>query len=204
MPAETSDTAILLVRHGETRETAEKRYPSACDLPLNERGRAQAMALARVLQHVGLDALFTSESQRARETAASLTAGRQPALHVLPELAEMRFGQLGGLTFDEAVRVFPEVFRRWHDNPFEVKLPDGEAFLDFVSRVRRTRRQLSRTWAGRTIAVVTHGGVVAVWRCLEEGRPWSDFWQSIPAPGTGVWLIRSEGQMRVETLRPEV
>ena len=52
-------------------------------------------------------------------------------------------------------------------------------------------------------AVVTHGGVIAVWRCLEEGRPWSDFWRSIPAPATGVWLIRTEGQVRVETLRPE-
>jgi len=204
MPAETSDSCILLVRHGETSETAEKRYPSTLDLPLNERGRAQAAALARVLQHVELDAVFTSESRRAQETAESLTAGCQPALHVLPELAEMRFGQLGGLTFDEAGRAFPEVFGRWHDNPFEVTLPDGEVFLDFVSRVRRIRRQLSRTWAGRTIIVVTHGGVVAVWRCLEEGRPWNDFWQSIPAPGTGVWLIRSEGQMRVETLRPEV
>jgi broad specificity phosphatase PhoE len=204
MPADTSDTSILLVRHGETSETAEKRYPSALDLSLSKRGRAQASALACVLQHVGLDAVFTSESQRARETAEPLIAGRQIVLHVLPELAEMRFGQLGGLTFDEAGRAFPDVFRRWHDNPFEVMLPDGEAFLDFVSRVRRTRRQLSRTWAGRTITVVTHGGVVAVWRCLEEGRPWSDFWQSIPAPGTGVWLIRSEGQVRVETLRPEV
>ena len=204
MPAQPSDTCSLLVRHGETSETAEKRYQSTLDLPLNEHGRAQAAALARVLQHVGLDAVFTSESRRARETAESLTAGRQLALQVLPELAEMRFGQLGGLTFDEAGRAFPEVFGRWHDNPFEVTLPDGEVFLDFVSRVRRIRRQLSRTWAGRTIIVVTHGGVVAVWRCLEEGRPWNDFWQSIPAPGTGVWLIRSEGQMRVETLRPEV
>jgi broad specificity phosphatase PhoE len=204
MSVDTSDTSILLVRHGETSETADKRYPSARDLSLSKRGHAQAAALARVLRHVGLDAVFTSESRRARETAEPLISGRQIALYVLPELAEMRFGQLGGLTFDEAGRAFPDVFRRWHDNPFEVTLPDGEAFLDFVSRVRRTRRQLSRTWAGRTIAVVTHGGVVAVWRCLEEGRPWSDFWQSIPAPGTGVWLIRSEGQVRVETLRPEV
>ena len=204
MPPDTSDTSILLVRHGETSETAEQRYPSTLDLALSERGRAQAAALVRVLQPVGLDAVFTSDSRRARETAELLTSGRQLAPHILPDLGEMRFGQLGGLTFDEARCAFPGVFRRWHDNPFEVTLPGGEAFLDFVSRVRRIRRQLSRTWAGRTIAVITHGGVVAVWRCLEEGRPWSDFWPSIPAPGTGVWLIRSEGQMRVETVRPEV
>jgi broad specificity phosphatase PhoE len=129
---------------------------------------------------------------------------RNLELQVIPELAEMGFGQLGGKSFAEAVLAFPEALKRWVENPFEVTLPEGEPFLDFVGRVRRVRRQLTRDWAGHTIAVVAHGGVIAVWRCLEEGRPWSDFWRSIPAPGTGVWLIRGDGQVRVETLRPEV
>lgn len=203
MRAATSDTCVLLVRHGETSETAERRYPSARDLPLSEHGRAQAVALARALQDVAVDAVFTSESRRARETAELLVSGRDRSLQVLPEVAEMRFGRLGGLTIEEAAQAFPEVFRGWHDNPFAVTPPDGEPFLDFIGRVRRTRIQLSRAWAGRTIAVVTHGGVICAWRCLEEGRPWEDFWQAIPAPGTGVWLIRAGGQVRVETLRPE-
>jgi broad specificity phosphatase PhoE len=203
MDAEAADTGILLIRHGETLETAGRRYPSTLDLPLTERGRAQAAALARATCGVAFAALFCSDTRRARETAACLVAGRELTPTVLPDLAEMRFGRLGGLTVEEAIYTFSESFKRWHDNPFEVTLPEGEPFLDFVGRVRRIRRQLSREWAGRTIAVVTHGGVIAVWRCLEEGRPWSDFWHSIPAPGTGLWLIRSEGQVRVETLRPE-
>jgi broad specificity phosphatase PhoE len=202
--AADSDTCILLVRHGATRETDAQRYPSALDLPLSERGRTQAAALAGMLQGVALDAVFASPSQRARETAALLMTQRDLELQVLPELAEMGFGQLGGMSFVEAVQVFPEALKRWVENPFEVTLPEGEPFLDFVGRVRRVRRQLTREWAGHTIAVVAHGGVIAVWRCLEEGRPWSDFWRSIPAPGTGVWLIRADGQVRVETLRPEV
>jgi probable phosphoglycerate mutase len=204
MDATSADTGILLIRHAETAETAQQRYPSDRDLPLTERGVAQAQALARMTQGIALEAVFSSPARRARDTAAALLADRQLALRVLPELAEMRFGRLGGLTFDEAMQALPEVFKRWHDNPFAVALPDGEPFLDFVGRIRRVRRQLSRQWAGRSIAVVTHGGVVAVWRCLEEGRPWSDFWPSIPAPGTGIWLIHSEGQVRVETVRPEV
>jgi probable phosphoglycerate mutase len=204
MDAEMPDTCILLIRHGETPETEARRYPSSVDVPLTKRGLAQAGAMARVTQGVVFDAMFCSDTRRARETAASLATGRDLALNVLPELAEMGFGRLGGLTAEEGMYALSETFRRWHDNPFEVTLPEGEPFLDFVGRVRRVRRQLSREWAGRTIAVVTHGGVIAVWRCLEEGRPWSDFWRSIPAPGTGVWLIRSEGQVRVETLRPEV
>jgi broad specificity phosphatase PhoE len=202
--AADSDTCILLVRHGETQEIAERRYPSAQDLLLNDRGRAQAAALAGTLQGVGFDAVFTSPSQRARETAAPLVTQRHLEQHVIPELAEMNFGQLGGISLEEASETFPESLKRWLENPFEVTLPEGESFLDFVGRVRRVRRQLTREWAGRTIVVVTHGGVIAVWRCLEEGRPWSDFWRSIPPPGTGVWLIRAEGQVRVETLRPEV
>jgi broad specificity phosphatase PhoE len=202
--ATDAGTYALLVRHGETHETTGHRYPSAQDLSLNERGRAQADALAQALQMVGLEAIFVSPSRRAQETAAPLAAQRHLELRVIPELAEMSFGQLGGLSLEEAARTFPDGLKRWLDNPFEVTLPDGEPFLDFVGRVRRVRRELTREWAGRTITVVTHGGVVAVWRCLEEGRPWSDFWRSIPAPGTGVWLIRAEGQVRVESLRPEV
>jgi len=204
MDTEATDTCILLVRHGETPETAARRYPSTLDLSLTEHGRAQTAALVKATAGIAFDAVFCSDTRRARETAACLTTDRELALHVMPELTEMRFGRLGGLTFEEGMDALPEILKRWHDNPFEVTLPEGEPFLDFVGRVRRVRRRLSREWAGRTIAVVTHGGVIAVWRCLEEGRPWSDFWQSIPAPGTGIWLIRTEGQVRVETLRPEV
>jgi probable phosphoglycerate mutase len=200
--AAEADSCALLVRHGETEETTGRRYPSMRDLSLNERGRAQADALARTLQLVSLEAIFVSPSRRAQETAAPLAAQCHLELQVIPELAEMGFGQLGGLSLAEAARILPCGLKRWLENPFEGTLPQGEPFLDFVGRVRRARRQITREWAGRTIAVVTHGGVVAAWRCLEEGRPWSDFWRSVPAPGTGVWLIRSQGQVRVETLRP--
>ena len=198
-----ADTYILLVRHGETDNIVQHRYPGTQDVSLTARGRAQAAALVGTLQGTALDAVFTSPSQRARETAGPLVSQCGLNLQIIPEVAEMNFGQLGGMSLEEAARTFPEILKRWLDNPFEVALPEGEPFLDFVGRIRRVRRQLTRDWASRTIVVVTHGGVIAVWRCLEEGRPWSDFWRSIPAPGTGIWLIRTEGQVRVETLRPE-
>ena len=78
--------------------------PSAQDLPLSERGRNQATALAGTLQGVELDAVFTSPSQRARETAAPLVSQRDLGLQVIPEFAEMGFGQLGGMSFAEAVQ----------------------------------------------------------------------------------------------------
>jgi probable phosphoglycerate mutase len=202
--AAESDTSILLVRHGATDETDAQRYPSARDLPLSANGRLQAAALSERLQGVKLDAVFTSPSLRAQETAAPLAIPRGIQLGVVPELAEMGFGRLGGITFAEAAQAFPEVLKGWVENPFEATLPEGEPFLDFVGRVRRARRQLTRDWGGHTIAIVAHGGVIAAWRCLEEGRPWSDFWRGIPAPGTGIWLIRADGQVRIESLRPGV
>src|SRR5262245_13765259 len=99
--AADSDSSILLVRHGATEETDAQRYPSVRDLPLSERGRNQATALAGTLHGVDLDAIFASPSQRARETAVPLATQRDLQLHVLPELAEMGFGQLGGMSFAE-------------------------------------------------------------------------------------------------------
>ena len=167
-----SDTSILLVRHGATEETDAQRFPSARDLPLSERGRNQATALAGTLQAVELAAVFTSPSQRARETAVPLATQHDLELHVIPELAEMGFGQLGGMSFAEAVQTFPEVLKRWIENPFEVTLPEGEPFLDFVGRVRRVRRQLTREWSGHTIAVVAHGGVIVERFLAGYSSPW--------------------------------
>ena len=69
---------------------------------LTERGREQAAALAGTLQGTELDAVFTSPSQRARETAGPLVSQRDLELHVVPEVAEMSFGQLGGMSLEEA------------------------------------------------------------------------------------------------------
>src|SRR5688500_12128128 len=126
------DTCVLLVRHGATQETAERRYPSLHDLPLSTRGRLQAEALSTVLHRVGLEAIFASPSRRAQETAAPLVVQHNLELRVVPEIVEMGFGRLGGLSLDEAAMSFPAALKSWLDNPFEVTLPEGEAFLDFV------------------------------------------------------------------------
>ena len=123
-----TNTSILLVRHGATEETDAQRYPSIRDLPLSERGRNQAQPFAGTLQAVELDAVFTSPSQRARETAVPLASQRDLELHIIPELAEMGFGQLGGMSFAEAVQTFPEALKRWIENPFEVTLPRASRF----------------------------------------------------------------------------
>ena len=124
-----SDTCILLIRHGETRET--HRAPlSQCSGPLIERTWPHPGSCP--CQHVAGDqprCSLASPSQRARETAASLIAQRNLELHVIPELGEMNFGQLGGISLEEAAPIFPEALKRWLDNPFEVTLPDGEPFL---------------------------------------------------------------------------
>ena len=71
---------IWLARHGETDANAEGRVQGSLDPPLNERGREQARALAREAAGLGIEALYTSQLRRARETAAivSKALGLEP------------------------------------------------------------------------------------------------------------------------------
>src|SRR2546421_12731333 len=92
---------LLLIRHGETDWNAEHRWQGHADVPLNERGREQAKALAEELAPEGADAIYASDLSRARDTA-EIVGERLGLPGVLdPDLPEIGVGSRAGLTGDE-------------------------------------------------------------------------------------------------------
>jgi broad specificity phosphatase PhoE len=135
-------TTLLLVRHGETDWNAERRWQGHADVPLNERGRDQARELAESLAGERIDAIFTSDLSRARETADIVAARLHVPVAVDPDLREIDVGPLEGLTADEA-----KALDGWLGEPTE---RHAERILGALARI-----------AGRhdgRILVVTHGG----------------------------------------------
>ena len=65
-------TDILIIRHGQTAWNKKKRLQGHSDIPLNEEGRLQALTLAKTLQIEPLDVIFSSDLQRARQTASTV------------------------------------------------------------------------------------------------------------------------------------
>src|SRR5512133_1433936 len=101
-------TELLLVRHGETNWNRERRFQGHADPPLNDAGREQARELAETLAGEGIDAIYTSDLQRARETAEILAARFGSEVVALRELREIDVGDWQGLTWPEIEERHPD------------------------------------------------------------------------------------------------
>jgi 2,3-bisphosphoglycerate-dependent phosphoglycerate mutase len=137
-------TVFLLVRHGETDWNAEGRLQGHTDTPLNDFGRRQARALAEDLAGEAVDAVYSSDLSRARETA-EIVAERLGLPVVLdPDLREKDWGTWEGLTAAE----------RDH-----VELA-GETTGAHRARVLRSLHSIADRHPAGRVLVVTHGGSV--------------------------------------------
>jgi ribonuclease H / adenosylcobalamin/alpha-ribazole phosphatase len=154
-PAAVVTTMTHLLRHGQTEHTPERRYSGRNDLPLSRTGRAEAAAAAERAKALGVDVVVASPLRRTRETA-EIVAGALDLPVVLDEdLVELDFGDLEGLTFDEARAKHPLAARRFLDD-VTVAAPGGESIVDVSNRVARARRRILSQHAGRTVLVVSH------------------------------------------------
>ncbi len=153
-------TRILAIRHGETAWNVDTRIQGQLDIGLNDLGHRQAALAAMHLADEGLDAIYSSDLQRAHDTAQALAqrAGRV----VQPEtgLRERRFGVFEGKTFAEIDAEHPELALRWKRREPDFGAPGGETLSEFYTRCVATASRLAAAHAGQTIALVTHGGVL--------------------------------------------
>jgi len=149
-------TRLLLLRHGQTPLSVEKRYSGLGDPALTERGEAQAAGAAeRIGALGGVDAILTSPLLRARQTAEAVAAATGLPVEVRDGLIETDFGEWEGLTFVEARERDPEVFARWLGST-EVAPPGGESFAEAGVRVAAERAKIVADFPGRTVVVVSH------------------------------------------------
>jgi broad specificity phosphatase PhoE len=151
-------TTILIARHGQSDWNQEKRWQGHADRPLTERGREQAQALAERVAHIELDAVYSSDLQRARDTGAVVAESQGLELRQLPELREVDVGSWSGLTRAEAEERFPEGFTRWRDGYPGWK--DGETYEAMTDRVLRAVDELATEHEGGRVLVVSHGGPI--------------------------------------------
>ena len=148
-------TTTLLLRHGQTVLSVEKRFSGTGDQPLTEVGRAQAAAAAARLAGSGATAVVASPVRRARETAELVAAalGVEAAFEV--GLRETDFGDWEGHTFGEVGQGWPQEMAAWLADP-DVAPPGGESFTATATRVREARDRVLASYAGQTVVLVSH------------------------------------------------
>jgi probable phosphoglycerate mutase len=162
MMASGTVTTVLLIRHGETAWNAEHRIQGRLDVPLSTTGVWQAGRLAERLASEAIDAIVSSDLARAWMTGAPLAAARGLQMVSEPRLRERVFGIFEGKTLDEIAVQHPEEFAAWRARNVDWGMPGGESGIEFIGRVLEAMQQIALSYVGRTVAVVTHGGVLDV------------------------------------------
>jgi broad specificity phosphatase PhoE len=151
-------TIILLARHGQSDWNATRRWQGHADRPLTEKGRAQARELTARLEHIELDAVYSSDLRRAWETAAEVARAQGLELVQYPELREVDVGSWSGLTRTEAETRFPEGFARWREG--YPGWDDGESYEAMTDRVLGTIHGIASAHQDGRVLVVSHGGPI--------------------------------------------
>ena len=155
-------TRFCLVRHGETDWNSARRLQGYTDIPLNNRGFAQAAQIAKTLKssNFQFDVLYTSDLQIAKQTANAIESLYAVSAISHSSLKERHLGALQGLTINEAPLVEPELWQIHLSRDIHHELRGGESILQFASRIKTALQDIQEKHAGKTILVVSHGGAL--------------------------------------------
>ena len=156
---------ILLVRHGETALNSSQRFWGHTNVPLSSEGIQQAERLQLRLSTENINTVYTSNLSRAVNTAQTIISDHETGITVCPELREINFGEIEGLTFDEVNNSYPEVTRLWLAKSMELSYPGGESLKVFYQRVGSFLNRLEKHTENETILVVAHAGVLRTLIC---------------------------------------
>lgn len=149
---------ICLIRHGETDWNLERRIQGQIDIPLNEKGRRQAIEMAAHASRHAFSAIYSSDLMRALETAKALGQRRQ----AIVSLRERHFGIFQGITAEEARSRYPAAYERYLERDPEYDFDSGESLKAFENRVAAAIEHLRRRHEKETIAVITHAGFLDI------------------------------------------
>ena len=155
-------TRFCLVRHGETDWNAERRLQGHTDIHLNTRGLAQAAQMAKALKsiHFQFDVLYTSDLQRAKQTAKAIESLYSVSAISHRALRERNLGALQGLTISEAPTLEPELWQAHLSRDIHQEFNGGESILQFANRIKVVLEEIQQKHAGKTILLVSHGGAL--------------------------------------------
>lgn len=166
---------IALVRHGETSWNRARRFQGRSNVALNEKGRAQARAIALNLREEPLIAIYSSPISRAIETAEAVNCYHQVPLQQRDGLMEMNFGDFDGMLADDFSRDQPDFLRKWFEDPAAVRMPNGESLQEVQVRSWAVMEEIVKKHYEGSVLVCGHNFVNTVLLCNILGLELTNF-----------------------------
>jgi probable phosphoglycerate mutase len=153
-------TVLYAVRHGETEWNFREKQQGHLDSPLTNLGVRQAEAMAIGLSKKNIEVLYSSDLERALQTAGIIAQKLSLSIQTDARLRERHLGLMQGLTGKEFNRKYPEEAKKYNSGNPDYALPGGESAPQQYDRCIECAEDLASRNSGQRILVVAHGGVL--------------------------------------------
>ncbi len=190
---------LLLVRHGITEFNSARRFAGYSDVELSAAGYRQVERLRDRLVDDKIDAVYSSDLRRALVTAEVISSGHKVDIVACPELREVNYGNVEGLTFEEISRLYPEVAESIANFSLRLEFPDGESFEGFIERTSKFLDKLKRHTPSQTILIVAHGGPLRVLICRLLGID-LEHWRQFRLDNASLSIVETYPQRAIVSL----
>jgi len=194
---------IFLVRHGDTSSNSRERYWGRSDVKLSAAGVEQAEKLRDRLANEKINAIYSSDLQRASLTARIIASGHHLEVITCPELQETNFGKIEGLTFNEIGQLFPELAELWVNWSPQLRFPDGESVHELNIRVSKFLDRLKKHAPDEHILIVAHAAPLRLLVCHLLGIE-IDHWRRMRISLASLSIVDTFDQKGILTLLNDV
>ena len=160
---------MLLIRHGETDWNKINRFQGQNSIGLNDKGRAQAEALAITLKEEPLKAIYSSPITRAVETATIINWYHSVPLERKDGLKEMNVGDFEGFQPQDLVNEHSRFFRKWFEDAASVRMPHGETLKEVQERAWAVVEEVAETCREGSVLLCGHNFVNLMILCKVLG-----------------------------------
>jgi broad specificity phosphatase PhoE len=181
-------TKFCLIRHGQTDWNLEGRYQGQSDVSLNETGRLQAFEIARQLQPQTFTAIYTSDLQRAQETAEIIASALKLPYKIDIRLREINQGEWEGQQVEVIKARYADLWNQRSIDPASVRPPGGETVGEVAKRAFEVMDDLAYRYPGRSVLIVSHGLTLATILCKVRHISVGHAYQVIPVNAEIIWI----------------
>ena len=169
---------IVIVRHGETEYNKLGIIQGQSQVPLNERGRAQAAEVAEFLKHEEFNYLYCSGLKRAQDTAEIINKSLNLRIIADNRLNERNYGTWENKKREDLIRQYPDLTNSLFSGDSDSKYHNGESVDELKNRsIEFFNHIISEHRESDVILVVTHGGPIKMMLGYVNGLAPEEYFQ---------------------------
>lgn len=152
-------TKLVIVRHGESLFNLTRQYTGQTDVPLTEKGLAQAKITARyILENYKIDEVYSSDLCRAIDTAKPVADPLGLTIKTDSRLREINAGIWQGMYFKDVREKYKDEYALYQSDRTTQRTPGGEGLFDVQKRTLEAVDAIAKTNDGKTVMIATHNG----------------------------------------------